>query len=360
MARILPPGAAICYGWINNNPSREEFMSADHSIARRTVLAGAGAGLVSTLVANEASAQAKPEIQASEYWARKGDVKLYLYRKRLAAKPGETQPALFLVHGSSNSSRSSYDLSVPGTAEYSMMNVFAQYGFDVWTMDHDGYGRSGSSGNNSDIASGVEDLKAAMPIVLQETGQQKLHFYGTSSGAIRAGAYAQTAPERVDRLVLSAFTYKGTGSPEIARRNAVADRYRNSPRRTRDAAMIRSIFTRDGHATAYDMAVADAIAADELQFGDQVPTGTYLDMAVNLPLVDPKKVRSPVLMVRGAHDGNSTNEDLLDFYVQLPNGDRQFVILPHTAHSIGYSNNRHLLWYAVRNFLQAPAAIPAA
>ena len=43
----------------------------------------------------------------------------------------------------------------------------------------------------------------------------------------------------------------------------------------------------------------------------------------------------------------------------LPNGDRQFVILPHTAHSIGYSNNRHLLWYAVRNFLQAPAAVGA-
>ena len=214
-----------------------------------------------------------------------------------------------------------------------MMNVLAGYGFDVWTMDHDGYGRSGSSGNNSDIASGVEDLKAAMPVVLQESGQQKLHMYGTSSGAIRAGAYAQVAPERVDRLILSAFTYKGTGSPEIARRNAVAERYRNNPRRLRDAAMIRSIFTRDGHASAYDLAVADAIAAEELKFGDQVPTGTYLDMAVNLPLVDPKKVLSPVLMVRGAHDGNSTNEDLLDFYAQLPNGDRQFVILPHTAHS---------------------------
>jgi esterase/lipase len=108
------------------------------------------------------------------------------------------------------------------------------------------------------------------------------------------------------------------------------------------------------------MTVADAIAADELQFGDQVPTGTYYDMAVNLPLVDPRKVTVPVLMVRGSHDGNSTNEDLLDFYSQLPNGDRQFVILPYTAHSLGYGNNRHLLFYAVRNFLQAPPAIPAA
>jgi hypothetical protein len=40
-------------------------------------------------------------------------------------------------------------------------------------------------------------------------------------------------------------------------------------------------------------------------------------------------------------------------------GDRAFVILPHTAHSIGYSNNRHLMWYAVRNFLQAPPAVSA-
>jgi dipeptidyl aminopeptidase/acylaminoacyl peptidase len=71
-------------------------------------------------------------------------------------------------------------------------------------------------------------------------------------------------------------------------------------------------------------------------------------------------VLSPVLMVRGVADSNSTNEDLLDFYQQLPNGDRQFVLLPNTAHSVGYSKNRHLLWYAMRNFLAAPAATPVA
>jgi pimeloyl-ACP methyl ester carboxylesterase len=330
----------------------------DRPIARRSVIAGAGAGLVG--LAASAHAEAKPDIQASEYWASKGSVKLNLYRKRVMPKTGEVQPAVLLVHGSSNSARSSYDLNVPGKGEYSFMNVLAGYGFDVWTMDHDGYGRSGSSGNNSDIASGVEDLKAAMPVVMRETGQEKAHFYGGSSGAIRAGAYAMAAPEHVDKLVLAAFTYKGNGAAEIARRTAVADRYRNNPRRKRDIAMIRSIFTRDGLPSAYDPAVAEAIAADELKLGDQIPSGTYLDMAVNLPLVDPKKVQCPVLMVRGAFDGNSTNEDLLDFYAQLPNGDRQFIILPHTAHNLGYSNNRHLLWYAVRNFLLAPAAIPAA
>jgi dipeptidyl aminopeptidase/acylaminoacyl peptidase len=82
-------------------------------------------------------------------------------------------------------------------------------------------------------------------------------------------------------------------------------------------------------------------------------------MAANLPIVDPKKVLSPVLMIRGVWDGNSTNEDLLDFYTQLPNGDRQFTILPETAHSPGYGKNRHLLWYAIKNFLAAPAPVAA-
>ena len=341
----------------------------DHPLARRTVLktVGVGAGLISGL-ASAATAQttgagvaqaSDGPIWSAEYWAKKGEVKLNLWRKRVGApKAGEAAlPILFLVHGSSNSTRSSYDLTVPGKGEYSFMNVFARYGYDVWTMDHDGYGRSGSSGNNSDIASGVEDLKAAIPVVLQETGQTKMHMYGTSSGAIRAGACAQAQPDRGDRLVLVAFTYKGTDSPEIGRRAARLEQLRANNRRLRDAAMIRSIFTRDGHASSYDPAVAEAIIAEELKYGDQIPTGTYLDMAANLPLVDPKKVLSPVLMIRGIHDGNSTNEDLIDFYRQLPNGDRQFVILPNTAHSPGYGNNRHLLWYATRNFLAAPTTV---
>jgi hypothetical protein len=59
----------------------------------------------------------------------------------------------------------------------------------------------------------------------------------------------------------------------------------------------------------------------------------------------------PVLMTRGEWDGNSTNDDLLDFFRQLPNGDRQFVILPQTAHSAGFSKSRDLLWYVMKNFL---------
>jgi alpha-beta hydrolase superfamily lysophospholipase len=334
------------------------------SLPRRAILKGAGLGVGAGLLAGMAapvSAETEAPIWSAEYWAHKGDVKLNLWRKRAGApNPGEAAlPAVFLVHGSSNSARASYDLTVPGKGEYSLMNVLARAGFDVWTMDHDGYGRSGSSGNSSDIASGVDDLKAAMPVVQKETGQTKPHFFGTSSGGIRAAAYAQAQPEHVGRLVLSAFTYKGNGAAEIERRRKRIEQLRASTRRKRDAAMVRSIFTRDGHAGLYDPAVAEAVIDADMPFGEEVPSGTYLDMAANLPIVDPKKIISPVLMLRGEFDGNSTTDDLLDFYRQLPNGDRQFAILPQIAHSPQWSKNRQLFYYALRNFLSAPEPLRA-
>ena len=134
----------------------------DLSLARRDVIMAAGAGLAGTLLAG-ATAQAQTatpaggEFWTAEYTAKKGDVSLQMYRKRVGAPgTGAAKPVLFLVHGSSNGAQSSYDLQVPGK-EYSMMNVYARLGYDVWTMDHEGYGKSSRTSGNSDIASGVED-----------------------------------------------------------------------------------------------------------------------------------------------------------------------------------------------------------
>ena len=133
----------------------------------------------------------------TDYTVHKGEVSLAIYRKRPDPAPGQPRRAvLFLVHGSSNSALSSFDLTVPGAGEYSTMNVFGGLGFDVWTMDHENYGRSSRTSGNSDIATGVEDLIAATELVIRETGQKRLHFMGESSGALRAAAFATVRPER--------------------------------------------------------------------------------------------------------------------------------------------------------------------
>ena len=290
--------------------------------------------------------------QRTDYTVNKGDVSLAVYRKRGSGQ-GKL-PVLFLVHGSSNSALSSFDLAVPGNEEYSTMNVFAGLGYDVWTMDHENYGRSARTEGNSDIASGVEDLIAASELVIRESGQPRLHMMGESSGALRAAAFAMARPERVDRLVLNAFTYTGRNSPTLTKRAEQVEYFRTHNRRLRDRAMISSIFTRD-HPGTSDPAIAEALADAELVFGDQVPTGTYLDMTANLPVVDPLKVHAPVMIVRGEHDGIASEEDLLDFFRLLPNPDRQFTVLPGAAHALVFGYNRHQLWHAAHAFLSLPA-----
>src|SRR5262249_6525179 len=95
------------------------IMTTQQPIARRSVIAGAGmgvlgAGLMSPFAraqtggapaaatggAAPAAAQAGAEIWSQEYTAKKGDVPLNMWRKRLGApKAGEApRPVLFLVH----------------------------------------------------------------------------------------------------------------------------------------------------------------------------------------------------------------------------------------------------------------------
>ena len=119
-------------------------MASDTSIARRDLLVAAGAGLATGLL-TEAAAQAEtarsgPEFWTAEYVAKKGEVSLQMYRKRIGAPAaGEAaKPVFFLVHGSSTGAQASFDLNVPGRGEYSVMNVFARLGYDVWYIEDSG------------------------------------------------------------------------------------------------------------------------------------------------------------------------------------------------------------------------------
>lgn len=347
----------------NLKPSRRTFLIHSSSLlAGGLGILGAGASACAQQAPEQKSAPTpkRRQIWSKEYWAQKGDIKLNIYRKcSHEAQSGEVRsgqsspPVLFLAHGSSVSARPTFDLIVPGHGEYSLMDKFAEYGFDVWTMDFEGYGRSSTGTGNSNIASGVEDLKAAADVISRETGQQSFHLYGESSGALRAGAFAMSEPQRVRRLVLAAFTWTGKGSPTLTNRGQSADYFRTHNRRPRDRDAIRSIFTRDKPGTS-DPAVAEAMADAELKFGDTVPTGTYLDMTTNLPIVDPTKLPVPVLIVRGEYDGIATEEDLLSFFRRLPVSDREFAVLPEAAHSVALGTNRSQFWHVMRAFLEMP------
>ena len=67
------------------------------------------------------------DIWSAAYTANKDDVPLYMWRKHAGAPDrAKPRPVLFLVHGSSFSGPSGFDLTVSGHGDYSLMDAFAR------------------------------------------------------------------------------------------------------------------------------------------------------------------------------------------------------------------------------------------
>src|SRR3954470_933503 len=194
-------------------------------------------------------------MQGTEHWTRKGDVRLFLWEKP-AAQKAQRRGTILFVHGSSMASQPTFDLEVPGRPWSSAMEWFADQGFDTWTMDNEGYGRSDKLRPiNFDISNGADDVVAGTHYILSRSKEKKLLVYGISSGALKAALFAQRHPERVARLALDAFVWTGEGSPTLADRRKRLPEFQSRNRRPIDRAFVRSIFNRDHPGTADDATV---------------------------------------------------------------------------------------------------------
>jgi pimeloyl-ACP methyl ester carboxylesterase len=283
------------------------------------------------------------QLKGSEHWTRKGDVKLFLWEKRSVVS-GPANGTILFVHGSSMASQPTFDLSVPGRDDASVMDWFARRGYDCWSVDMEGYGRSDKSRPiNSDIATGADDLEAASAYIMARNGRQPLHMYGISSGALRAAAFAARRPERVRRLALDAFVWTGEGSPTLDDRKKRLPEYRAKNRRPIDRAFVQSIFTRD-HPGCADDEVIDAFAKAILALDDSMPTGTYVDMCSKLPLVQPEALTMPVFIMRGQWDGIASFDDLIEFFRRLPSPDKTFSVMPGISHA-SFQQKNYLMVY---------------
>ena len=347
---------------------REYRVPASFMSRRSFVIAGGAAVAAAPLLERTAEAAPPPrdklpEVVGTEHATTKlaggARVKLFLWRKRLrnpAAGEGRQGTILF-VHGSSISSTPTFDLQVPGRPELSVMDWFARKGYDTWCVDCEGYGRSDKSRPiNADVSSGADDLAAASDYIMKQTGGDKLLLYGESSGGLRAALHAQRNPEQVKRLAVDAFVWTGEGSATLAERRKKLDQFRASNRRPIDRDFIRSIFTRD-HPGTSDQTIVEAFADAALARDTSAPTGTYIDMCANLPLVDPEKLTVPVLILRGQFDGIAAFDDVVRFFAKLPGPDKQFVMMPGIAHSSMRAKNFQIVYHALDAYFSQPAPV---
>lgn len=296
-------------------------------------------------------------IKSEDHWTtRDGEVRLFLFEK-CAGDANNAAGTILFVHGSSMAGQPTFDLHVAGRPDSSAMDHFARRGFDCWSVDMEGYGRSTKDrDNNAPIAQGADDCLAAAAYIHKLRGKRPLLVYGISSGALRAALFARRHPELVGRLALDAMVWTGEGSPTLAERRKKLPEFQARNRRPIDKAFVHSIFDRDHPGTAEEK-VIDAFADAVVALDTSVPTGTYVDMCAHLPVVDPTKITVPTLIMRGQWDGIAGFGDLMAFFEKLPNPDKHFAVMPGISHASFQQKNYALVYHILWSFFTQPAPI---
>jgi pimeloyl-ACP methyl ester carboxylesterase len=305
--------------------------------------------------ADHSAATDGASVQGVAHEASKSGIRLFLWEKFVDSPAGK--PAVLFVHGSSMASQPTFDLTVPGRPDSSVMDWFARRGFDCWSVDMEGYGRSDKSRDiPCDIANGADDLAVATDYMRRTRGIEHVMAYGISSGALRAALFAQQHPRRVSRLALDAFVWTGEGARTLEERRKKLPEFVAKNRRPIDRAFVRSIFARD-HADCAEPRVVEAFADAILALDDSMPNGTYVDMCSKLPIVDPAAITMPTLILRGQYDGIAAFDDLIEFFKRLPNPDKQFAVLAGISHASFQQKNYLTVYHILHAFFTQPASV---
>jgi pimeloyl-ACP methyl ester carboxylesterase len=302
---------------------------------------------------NEAGTAIRAE--GEEHWTEIAGQTLFLWRK--PRRGPEDRGTILFVHGSSMAATPGFDLQAPGTSYVSPMDWFSAQGFDCWCADHRGYGKSYKGPEFlATIAEGADDLDAVSRYIMARNGGTPLMIYGSSSGGLRAAAFAERHPGRVKRLALDAYVWTGKGSPTLEQRRKKLDQWRAHTRRPISGDFINSIHTRDG-VYSVDPALVPPYTKAVLDLDDSVPNGTYIDMCANLPVNDPARLTMPVVILRGEFDGIAGLDDLLDFFTRLPNADKEFAIMPGIAHGSFIQMNHRRAFDILYSFFTRPEPV---
>ncbi len=288
-----------------------------------------------------------------EHWTMKGDVRLFMWEKYVGTPTNKRGTVLF-VHGSSMASQPTFDLEVPGRPESSVMNWFAKQGYDTWCVDMEGYGRSSKHRDiPCDISNSADDLAAASQYIIEKRNPGPMLVYGISSGALRAGLFAQRHPDRVKRLALDAHVWTGEGSPTLNERRKKLPEFLGKNRRPINTAFVQSIFERD-HPGCADQPTIDAFAKAICSLDDSIPNGSYIDMCSKLPIIDPALITVPTIVMRGQWDGIASFDDLIEFFKLLPNPDKQFAVMPGISHASFQQKNYAVAYHILAAFFTQP------
>jgi len=290
-----------------------------------------------------------------EHWVEHDKIRLYVWEKYAGTPSGK--PIVVLAHGSATAGRESFDLRVPGKPSYSLMDFLAGEGFDVFAPDTRGFGRSTHPDAHMTTQEASEDLNAVVDCVLKLRGVQQANLLGWSWGTQYGGMFVMAHPEKVARYV--SYAQMHVNSPDIARRRPRIETFRRNPYISISEAGWKPRFYSMTPAEVNDPEVVDAYARTAAQVEVKTATGPQLDMVTLMPMINPRLIPVPTMIIHGEYDDVAALDGLLPFFQQLPNPYKRYVLIPNAGHMMHLQKGHRLFQHEAASFFKAPERLAA-
>lgn len=289
---------------------------------------------------------------------------------------------VLFVHGAGTPAEVAFDVPYK---DYSWMAYLASAGFDVFSMDATGYGRSTRPPMMNDpcnlapeqqtafvpsllaapcgpsyphqlttIASDWDEIGAVVDYVRTLRRVDRVSLVAWSLGGPRSGGFASRHPEKVQKLVLLAPSFnRASSSSPPAKVPADGAAMNKQSREDFTANWDRQV----GCAGQYEPAVGDTVWSEMLESD---PVGATWGPGVrrapgttvwgwNSEVV--ARLQVPTLMIAGAHDKQVAPDRVRELYADLGSRQKVFIDLACSSHNAMWEKNHTLLFWASLEWL---------
>jgi pimeloyl-ACP methyl ester carboxylesterase len=285
------------------------------------------------------------------------------------------------VHGAGTPAEVAFDVPY---RDYSWMGYLARAGFDVFSVDMTGYGRSTRPAAMSDpcnlakngqaafvpslitapcapsfphsattIASDWNDVGAAVDYVRALRHVEKVSLLAWSLGGPRAAGYAAQHPAKVSKLVLLAPAYNRTAPGTAPAQLPDGPVFNTQSHDEFVANWDRQV----GCADQYEQPVSDAVWSQMLESDPVGATwGTGVRRAPQTATWGwnqsvASALQIPTLMVSGTHDKQVQPASVQQLYADLAAPQKVFIDLACSSHNAMWEKNHQLLFKASLDWL---------
>jgi len=196
----------------------------------------------------------------------------------------------------------------------------------VFSVDYQNYGRSDrhSCGLCVTTQAAANDVNTAADHIRKLRSVEKIYVLGWSWGASTTASFAQQHPEKVRRLIQYApYLQHKTPGLEVPK-----DEFRKVD--------VDRCCREDFNVGYTDPGVYEAFALEALKWDVKAPNGVRADVAAKMPVLNPKRISVPTMVIFGALDTSNTinQQELPGYFRDLATLDKQLIIVPEGGHAL--------------------------